>query len=196
MIPQFRVSGFIGETPATADDLAAFLASAAGQPVEIVVNSPGGSAYEGAAMLAEMQRYPGRVAVLIEGIAASAASLVAMGGDEILIDAAAVLMIHNPASLTIGTAADHRASADTLDKLGGIYADAYAARSGNRVADVLEWMAAETWMTAEEAVALGFADRVTGKPETSQPRARMVQARAQWAATMRQNAERNSHVTA
>jgi ATP-dependent protease ClpP protease subunit len=137
-------------------------------------------------MLAEMQRYPGRVVVLIEGIAASAASLVAMGGDEILIDAAAVLMIHNPASLTIGTAAEHRASADTLDKLAGTYGAAYAARTGNRVVDVLEWMAAETWLTAEEAVALGFADRVIGQPDTAKPRARMVQARSQWAATMRQ----------
>ena len=192
MILQHRVSGFIGEPPATADDLARFLAAAGGQPVEVVVNSPGGDAYEGSAMLAEMQRYPGRVTVLIEGIAASAASLVAMGGDEILIDAAAVLMIHNPATLTIGTAADLRASADTLDKLAGIYAAAYAARSGNRTVDVLGWMHSETWMTAEEAVALGFADRVIGQPEIAKPRARMVQARAQWAATMRQM-ERKPH---
>lgn len=192
MMPQFRLSGFIGDPPATADDLAAFLAAAGGRPVEIVVNSAGGVATEGAALLAEMQRYSGRVAVLIEGTAASAASLAAMAGDEILIDAAAVVMIHNPASLVIGTAADMRASADTLDKLTAVYAQAYAARTGNRVSDILEWMDSETWMTAEEAAALGFADRVIGQPETAKPRARMVQARAQWAATMRQM-ERKPH---
>ena len=194
MTPQFRVSGFIGDPPATADALAAFLAAANGQAVEVVINSAGGSAFEGAAMLAELRRHPGFVTVLVEGIAASAASLIAMGGDLVLVDASAFLMIHDPSSLTIGNADDHRASADTLDRLARTYAEAYATRSGNRVEDVAGWMSRETWLDATEATALGFADRVVGG-EAAQPRASLAQAHAQWAATMRQN-ERKPHVPA
>lgn len=163
-----RLDGFIGEPPNTAQAVADALAAAGGAPVSVVINSPGGDAFEGAAMLAELRDHPGRVTVTIRGIAASAASLIAMGAAEIVMDPAAVMMIHDPSAFTIGPARAHRQSAEMLDKLGGVYAAAYAARTGNRLADVVAWMEAETWLTAEEAVALGFADRVA---EPVEPRA-------------------------
>ena len=155
-----RLDGFIGEPPNTALAVAEALAAAGGEAVTVIVNSPGGDAFEGAAILSELRDHPAPVTVSIRGIAASAASLIAMGGAEIVMDPAAVMMIHDPAALTIGPAQAHRQSAEMLEKLSLVYATAYADRSGNRVSDVLEWMAAESWLTAEEAVALGFADRI------------------------------------
>jgi ATP-dependent protease ClpP protease subunit len=163
-----RIEGYIGEPGNTAETVASVLSIAGGAPVELVINSPGGDAFEGAAIFAELRNYPGRVTAAVRGIAASAASLVAMGADDIVMDAAAVMMIHDPSALTIGPARAHRQSAEMLDKLGGVYAAAYAGRSGNRLADVVAWMEAETWLTAEEAVALGFADRVSEPPTKPQ----------------------------
>lgn len=153
-----RIDGTIGDHPNTAAEIAAALAGQG--DVTLVVNSGGGDAFEGAAILAELHSHPGKVTVQIRGIAASAASLVAMGGAEIVIDPAAVFMIHDPASLAFGTADGLRKDADILDKLTATYAAAYAARSANRLADVRQWMADETWLDAVECVALGFADRI------------------------------------
>jgi ATP-dependent protease ClpP protease subunit len=104
------------------------------------------------------------VTVRVRGIAASAASLAAMGGDLILVAPAAAMMLHNPASLTFGDSDVHRDVADRLELLSRTYAETYAAESGNRTQDVLAWMTAETWLTAEDAVTLGFADALEETP--------------------------------
>lgn len=83
-----------------------------------------------------------------------------MAGDTIEIDRDAMLMIHDPSALTIAPPAAHRRTAEDLDKLAETYAGAYARRSRNDPKRVREWMIAETWLNAEEAVALGFADRI------------------------------------
>ncbi|MEM6677325.1 MAG: head maturation protease, ClpP-related [Pseudomonadota bacterium] len=155
-----RLEGYIGEEPATAAAVSAELSALNGGAAELVINSGGGIATEGAAIHAEVSAYSGRTMIYIRGIAASAASLAAMAADEIVIDPASLMMIHDPAAMTMGTAEDHRSSADVLDTMSQAYAAIYARRTGNPVVRVREWMAAETWLTAEEAVALGFADRV------------------------------------
>lgn len=155
-----RLAGEIGEPPNTAADVAAQLAQAGGAPVAVIVNSPGGLATEGAAIHAELRAYPGRVRVAIRGIAASAASLAAMAGDEIAIAEGAVFMLHDPAALTFGPAEAHRHTAGVLDVLSETYAQAYAEASGNRLELVRAWMREEAWLGAQEAVALGFADRI------------------------------------
>ena len=86
----------------------------------------------------------------------------AMGGNKIIMHPAAVMMIHEPSALAVGPAGVMRQTADTLDKMSGVYATAYARATGNPVARVLEWMRSETWMTADEAVALNFADEIEG----------------------------------
>lgn len=160
MAGQHFISGMIGEGEAKATNLAAFLRANPGH-AEVVINSVGGHAFEGAAMLAEIGRH-GNVTVRIEGVAASAASLAAMGGREIVIDRDATFMLHDPSGFTFGPADDHRKTAKTLDKLSETYAAAYARNSGNSLALVRDWMRAETWLDAEEAVALNFADRIEG----------------------------------
>lgn len=159
--PRFRLAGMIGEGEATARALGDFLSDNAGRPVVLTINSPGGDAFEGAAMLAEVERH-GNVTSMGEGIVASAATLPLMAAREIVLHREAAIMIHDPSGFSFGPSGVHRATADVLDKLGGVYADFYARASGTPVQVVAAWMRAETWMTAEEAVALHFADRIEG----------------------------------
>ncbi len=156
----YAISGFIGEGNATADALRAYLTANPGR-ASVIINSPGGIASEGAAIRAELERH-GNATVLIEGLAASAASLAAMGGKTIVMHADALLMIHNPSGLTIGTASAHRKTASTLDQFEEVYAAAYARASGNPVEMVRAWMEEEVWLSAEEALALRFIDRIEG----------------------------------
>lgn len=141
------------------------LARLNGADVLIRVNSGGGYATEGAAIMAALQAYPGKVTARIEGVAASAASLLVMGADEIEMAPGALMMVHEPSGLTLGDADDHRQAALKLDKLADTYAAAYAARSGRPVEEVRKLMRAETWMNGQEAVKLGFADRVLAEDE-------------------------------
>lgn len=158
--------GFVGDSfmdeGFTAKQVLRALAASDGADVTLRLNSGGGYAPEGAAIHAALRGYKGRVTVRVEGIAASAASLIAMGGDEIVMAPGALMMIHDPSAMTIGTASDHIKSAADLDKLAATYAEIYAARSGKDGAEVRALMLAETWMNGAEAVEMGFADRVDG----------------------------------
>lgn len=128
--------------------------------ITVRLNSGGGLAWEGASIHAVLSRHPGKVTILVEGVAASAASLIAMAGDEIVMAEGAMLMIHDPRNVTIGTAEDHRKQAAALDKMADNYASVYAARAGLDEGSVRSLMVAETWMTGKEAVEMGFADKV------------------------------------
>lgn len=163
----FYLTGYIGENSATVDRLGEFL-TANPDAATVIVNSPGGSATEGAAMLAQLEAH-GNVTVRVVGVAASAASLVAMGGNRIVMHPAAAMMIHDPACMVFGAAKDLRTEADNLDKLAGIYAAAYARATGNRVEHVRAWMDAETWLTAEEALALHFCDEIEASGARGKP---------------------------
>ncbi|MBB1491330.1 Clp protease ClpP [Paracoccus sp. MC1854] len=131
-----------------------------GRPVDLRLNSPGGSVFDAVAIFNALKRHAGTVTVWIDGIAASAASYIAMAGDEIVMPENAFLMIHDPAGLVMGTAEDMRAMAEALDKVGGSLAAGYAAKSGRPADEIAALMAAETWLDASEALALGFADRL------------------------------------
>jgi len=131
-----------------------------GTPIDLRLNSPGGSVFDAVAIHNAIRRHEGPVTVWIDGIAASAASYVAMAGDEIVMPENAFLMIHDPAGLVMGTAADMRAMAEALDKVGDSLAAGYAAKSCRDPQELAALMAAETWLDATEALALGFADRL------------------------------------
>jgi len=161
MTPRFDMTGIIGEDQCTAAAFRAFASRHAGSPLRVTINSPGGNAFEGAALVAEFERH-GSVTTIGQGIVASAASLALMGGKEIVLHQDAAFMIHDPAVGIFGTAGDHRAAAQTLDKLSDVYAAAYARATGHPVARVKAWMAEETWLTAAEALALRFCDRIEG----------------------------------
>lgn len=132
-------------------------------PLKVRLNSGGGIASEGQAIYHILKDYPGFVTIEVEGVAASAASLIAMAGDKIIMRAGAWMLVHDPASMFTngrGTADDHQGAASMLNKIGTGYAEIYAGRTGKSVEAVREIMRAETVYTGAEAVAAGFADEV------------------------------------
>jgi ATP-dependent protease ClpP protease subunit len=144
-----------------ASDLVEQLDAITAPTIELHVNSPGGDAFEGIAIMNALRQHPSRVEAHVDGMAASAASYIVVGGaDEVVMSLGAELMIHNPKMGTFGDAAFHRASADQLDKLAGSMAGIYARKAGGDVADWQAAMDTETWYTADEAVTAGLADRV------------------------------------
>jgi ATP-dependent protease ClpP protease subunit/phage major head subunit gpT-like protein len=152
----------------TAGDVVNALAELEGD-ITIRLNSAGGVASEGAAIYNALKRHDGAVSIIIEGVAASAASLLAMAGDTIVMPLGSLMMIHEPAGITIGTADEQRRTAAALDVMTGVYAAVYAERSGQSEADVRAMMKAETWLSPTDAVAKGFATSMTedGDPVTA-----------------------------
>ena len=129
------------------------------------INSPGGDVSDGLAIYNALSRRTGQTTVEVDGIAASAASLIAMAGDTIRIAENAMLMIHSPWTIAAGNAEELRQTAGVLDKFESGLIDTYAKRTGNDRDTVAGWMAAETWFDAHEAVVHGFADEI-GQPLT------------------------------
>ncbi|MBM4580988.1 hypothetical protein GS452_25650 [Rhodococcus hoagii] len=129
---------------------------------EIVVriNSPGGDAFDGIAIMNALRAHSATVTVRVDGLAASAASVIAMAGDEIIMGEGAQMMIHEAWLYTSGAADYLRSEADRLDKMTDSITSLYARRAGGEFDEWRALVAAETWFTAEEAVAAGLADRV------------------------------------
>ncbi|MCA0404869.1 MAG: Clp protease ClpP [Proteobacteria bacterium] len=124
--------------------------------ITVRINSGGGVASDGTAIYSLLLAHRGVVTTIVEGVAASAASLILMAGDERRMRPGSMLMIHDTSRITWGNADEHRKSADFLDKLSGQYANIYASASGLDATEVREMMKAETWFSAEEARAKGF----------------------------------------
>lgn len=132
--------------------------------ITVRINSPGGDVFEGVgiynALVTWQAAQDGRkIEVRIDAIAASIASVIAMAGDDIVIAGNAMMMIHPASTVTWGTAENHRQSATLLEQIDGTILATYVARTSQKEADIKGWMDAETFMTAEESVARGFADR-------------------------------------
>lgn len=135
---------------------------AGGADVDIHMNSPGGDMFEGTAIYNRLLQYPGEVTVKVFGLAASAASVIAMAGDEILMGPASFLMIHNCWVVAAGNRNDFRETADFLEPFDAAMAAVYADRTGLDVAEIAALMDAETYIGALDAVAKGFADGIMG----------------------------------
>ncbi|TXN26845.1 head maturation protease, ClpP-related, partial [Methylobacterium sp. WL19] len=133
------------------------------QDVTIRLNSGGGIATEGAAIHAAIAAHRGRKTIVVEGIAASAASVIAMAGDEVVMSLGALMMVHDPSGFTFGTIDDHQLQIKALTALATAMAGIYAERTGRTVAEARADMQAELWMTPEEAVAAGYADRTLSR---------------------------------
>lgn len=129
--------------------------------LDVRINSYGGQIFDGFAIYNTLVRHAARKTVHVDGVAASSASVIAMAGHEIRMAANGFLMIHNPWGYAQGSAAELRAQADLLDQIQGAIAGVYSARTGLSVGEILPLMDAETWFTADEAVAKGFADQVS-----------------------------------
>lgn len=127
--------------------------------VTVRINSPGGSVADGTAIYNMLAAHKGHVRVEVIGVAASIASVIAMAGDEIVMDLGALLFVHNAWTIGIGNAEDMRAIADELDIFDGAITDVYAERTGTDRGRIAELMAADTWLDGDTAVREGFADR-------------------------------------
>lgn len=125
--------------------------------ISVRINSTGGSVFDGVAIYNLLRAQNRPVAVSIDGIAASIASIIAMAGDTITMGKGALMMVHSPWSMMAGSATELRQMADSLDTIGASMADIYVAKSGKSKDEVLAIMATETWMSAEDAVSNGFA---------------------------------------
>lgn len=128
--------------------------------IDLRINSDGGVVTEARAMYNLLVEHPAKVNVHIDGIAASAASFLAMAGDNINIAEGGFVMIHNARGVTIGEAEDHRRMAEVLDQVNTTIVDTYAARTKQEPAKLKKWMNEEKWFTGTEAVENGFADRI------------------------------------
>jgi ATP-dependent protease ClpP protease subunit len=127
--------------------------------IHLRINSYGGDVIDGNAIFNSLQRHSAKVITHIDGIAASMASVVAMAGEEVRMADNALLMIHNPWTVTIGNAEELRKDADLLDKVRGTILGAYS-RSQYSDEEIIDLMDADTWMTAQEALDAGFVDEI------------------------------------
>ena len=128
--------------------------------IALRINSPGGDAFEGVGILNMLRAQGKPIDVYVDGLAASAASIIAMAGDTITMGSGAMMMIHNAWGMTVGNAAEHQKQVNALSAIDLSIAQAYADRTGQKLEDVKAMMDAETWMGAAECIAKGFA---TGK---------------------------------
>jgi ATP-dependent Clp protease, protease subunit len=124
------------------------------------INSPGGSVFDGVAIYNALKRHDAAITVWIDGIAASIASMIAMAGDEIVMPENAMLVLHDPSGLVAGTASDMRAMAEALDRMKAGMVAAYRDKSGRDGTEIEALMGDETWLSAQEALELGLADRI------------------------------------
>ena len=175
------IYGPIDTYDVSANDFVQQLHSITAKSIDLHINSPGGLVFDGVAIYSALKNHPATVDVTVDGIAASAASFVAMAGDSIAIEKPAKMMIHDAGGIVLGNAADMRQMADLLDELSNTIAEIYADRAGGPVATWRASMKAETWYSASEAVKVGLADRVAndGKASPDNRRSQQIRARAQ-----------------
>lgn len=128
--------------------------------ITVWINSPGGDCFAAAQIYNMLRDYGGKVTVKIDGIAASAASVIAMAGDEVLVSPVSMIMIHNPATVAMGDHNDMQKAIEMLDSVKNSIIDAYALKTGLSKGKLSSLMDNETWMDSSEAVKLGFADSV------------------------------------
>lgn len=163
---QIDIYGIIGddffEEGITADYFAKELKRlGAVSEIDVHINSDGGDAFQGRTIYSLLAAHPAKVTVYVDGLAASAASLIAMAGKEIVMAEGSFLMIHEAWGAVRGRAKDLRQRADTMDQVNETMAQTYAKRSGQPYKKVRQMMDEETWMEASVAKSMGFADVVS-----------------------------------
>ncbi len=161
-----------GEWGVSAKEFSAALDSlpASTERIRLHINSPGGEVFEAVTILNQLRQHPAAVTVVVEGIAASAASFIACGADELVMCKNTTLMIHDAWGFCVGNAQDMTGTAALLAKLSDNIAGVYAEKAGGTVEEWRKAMIAESWYTADEAVSAGLADSVMDA-EVVQPKA-------------------------
>ena len=135
--------------------------------ITVWINSPGGDCVAAAQIYNMLMDYKGNVTVKIDGLAASAASVIAMAGTEVQMSPVAMMMIHNPATIAIGDSSEMKKAIDMLDEVKESIMNAYEIKTGLSRSRISHLMDAESWFNAKKAVELGFADKfLFSKEET------------------------------
>lgn len=160
-----QIYDMIGEDPwtgagMTAKRVSGILRGIGAKDITVKINSPGGDVFEGFAIYNELRQHKAKVRVEVMGIAASAAAYIAMAGDEIAMGLGSLMMVHNSWGMVVGNRNDLAGAIDVLEKIDGSQIDIFAARTGLKRDEIEKMMDAETFMTAQDAVAMGFADSV------------------------------------
>lgn len=138
-------------------------------PITLWINSPGGDCIAASQIYTMLMDYPDEVTVKIDGVAASAASVIAMAGTKVLMAPTALMMIHNPATITMGDHEDMKRAIEMLDEVKESIINAYEIKTGVSRIKLSHLMDAETWMNANKAIELGFADEVLKDEKQSDP---------------------------
>lgn len=128
-----------------------------GEELTVRINSPGGDVFEGVAIHNALQRREGKTILIVDALAASIASVIMLAGDEVRMADGSMVMVHNPWTVAGGNADDFRRHAEILDQVRDSLVEIYANRIEDRE-QLINWLDAETWFSADEAIAAGFAD--------------------------------------
>lgn len=160
------IGGYFG-TPAS--DLVQEIAALDVDEIELHINSPGGSVYDGIAIRNALIQHRAKVTSVVDGLAASAASYVALAGDEVVMAPNSELMIHDAMGICMGWAQDMTKMAEDLNRISDNIASMYAAKAGGSPKSWRDLMLAETWYSADEAVKAGLADRVDRRDDEQAP---------------------------
>ena len=134
--------------------------------ITVWINSPGGDVFAASQIYNLLMDYPGKVTVKIDGIAASAASVIAMAGSEVLMSPVSMMMIHNPVTIAYGDAEEMEKAIAMLSEVKESIINAYELKTGLSRAKISHLMDAESWFNAKKAVELGFADQIMFMPES------------------------------
>jgi ATP-dependent Clp protease, protease subunit len=133
--------------------------------VHLRINSPGGDVFAGIAIAQLMREYKGEIVAHVDGYAASAASIIAIAANKVVMAPASMMMIHKAWTFAMGNSDDLLATAELLEKIDGQLADTYAQRGSKSSADFLDMMAKETWFTPQEAIDAGLCDEMAPENE-------------------------------
>lgn len=128
--------------------------------IALHINSPGGDVFAARTMVAAIAAHPSKITAYVDGLAASAASYVALACDSVVMQSGAMMMVHRASAIVWGNSEDMVNMADLLDKIDGTIVDDYVRKTGKSKDEMLALMTAETWMTAEEAKEHGFVDSI------------------------------------
>ena len=151
----------IGMYGVTAQDFISEIKDLKDKPINLRINSLGGDVFNGMAIYNVIKKRESKTTVYVEGIAASIATIIALGADEVIMSENSLFMIHNACGGTMGNSKDMRKSADTLDKISNELTEIYVKKTGLAYNRVTEMMDEETWLSAEEAYDLGFVDTIS-----------------------------------
>lgn len=165
-VTEITIYGVIGDTwfseSFSANDIDRALKEAGENDIIINLNSPGGDAFDGISIFNRLKRHQGNITIHVDGWACSAASIIAMAADKLVMELGSMMMIHEASNIVWGTKKDMRKEADILEELEEGVIDIYQTRALIQRDEIREKVDAETWMSAKTAVELGFADEATG----------------------------------